>query len=429
MFASAACAPLQESTVDDVAIDDPAIEALPARALTLADVRARARRASPELAFQRRALAITNAEAQAAGVWPDPTITLGVAQPIAAGSDTTGGALGIDWDIADVVTAGSAKKTAALAAEAAQLSYEYAEHSLATDAVVQAVRQSALARASVIAEDARSAAEALAAASLDAQTRGDVTLEDVALRQLAALDAEALASDIAQRLDETRVQLRQLLGAPPGVHIDVLDDVGAVDSYAAAASPLPSPSPSATAGADVAALVARARNRGDLAALRVAYRSQDAALWRAVLAQLPRVGIHAEVGRDTGGFFAVAGDISVSLPIFDGGRGAVAVAQATRDSLRDEYRARMHAARADLEGLVVAAQNVRRQRAELAARLPLLERADLDMQQALARGDVTRFVATELQAAVRAARIHLIELELAERETALAIELAVGGPS
>ncbi len=368
---------------------------------------------NPELAAARAALPVKDAEAERAGLWPDPSITAGVAQPVASTTgETTGAAVGVDWDLGDVVTAGASRKAALLAADAARLALAYEEIVVAGDARVQAARVASLAQQLEVASEARASTQRLLDAALAARATGDVTVEALGIAHVAALDAESRALEISRALDEARALLGQALGLPPGTPVEV--------------SAVASPPPAAGGTARLFAL-ARAQ-RPDLVGLERAYDGQEQALAAAMLGEFPRFTVNVEGARDPGGFFTAGGGASITVPIFNGNRGAVAVERATRDQLRAEYHARLQAVRADIDRLLRARTHAREQRDALAARLPLLEKTDAALDEAVKSGNATLFTRAEVRAALVDARLRALALSEDEVEQWIALQTAVGAP-
>lgn len=130
-----------------------------------------------------------------------------------------------------------------------------------------------------------------------------------------------LATDASQR-EVKQVELNATLGLWPA---EVLSLAG-----------LPRFDPNAVQ--DAAGAVDRlGKIRPDLMALRAGYASQEQALRLAVLSQFPSVGITLSRARDTSNIHTLGFGIDFSLPIFNGSRGRIAMAGATRAELYDTY--------------------------------------------------------------------------------------------
>lgn len=161
-------------------------------------------------------------------------------------------------------------------------------------------------------------------------------------------------------------------------------------------------------------------------ALRAGYASQEARFRGAVLAQFPALNVGITRARDTGGLYTLGFGLNLSLPIFNRNRGNIAIEQATRAKLRDEYQLRLNSARSDV---AVALQN-----------LPLLQdqlartRASVDQLARLARHADAAFTAGNLSATDRVRlktawldkQVEAIQLEEALTEQRIALQTLLG---
>jgi cobalt-zinc-cadmium efflux system outer membrane protein len=415
-----ACATIDESSLASVSLDatpeTPKSGELDlTKPLTLDDVARAVAARNLDLRAERTALSVKDAEAARAGAWPDPNVSIAVVQPVANLStppETTGGSVGVDWDVGAIFVKGAEHAQALQEAEAARLAYRYRESVVAGDARLAAAKVASLTRRRTIAEGARQATQGLADAAAKARDAGDTTIDDVGARQVAALEAESRTQEIEAQLEEARNDLASALAYPPGTNVDV---AGPAASFTAA-------DPDA-----LDRLVARARTtRADLVALERAYDSHEQALRAAVLGMFPRFGINLEGARDPGGFVSLGGGVTLSLPLFDGNRAAVAVELATREELRAEYLARLHQTRADIAKLIAAGKRAKEARRALAERLPKLQEAEAALATAAAAHNVTVVAYVEVQSALRDAQLRDLALAEEEIETRLALETAVG---
>jgi outer membrane protein TolC len=88
--------------------------------------------------------------------------------------------------------------------------------------------------------------------------------------------------------------------------------------------------------------------RSDLGALRSSYEANEASLRFARVAALPLPNLSLSRARDTSDVRTSGAGLSVVLPIWNRGRGEIAIARATRMELQAEYDARVFQARADI---------------------------------------------------------------------------------
>jgi len=94
------------------------------------------------------------------------------------------------------------------------------------------------------------------------------------------------------------------------------------------------------------------RVRPDLLALQAGYNSQEAQLRGAILAQFPSVLASVTKATDTSQVSTRGVSVSITLPLFNGNRGEIAVQRVTREKLHHEYQARLNTTAAQVDELV-----------------------------------------------------------------------------
>ena len=97
-----------------------------------------------------------------------------------------------------------------------------------------------------------------------------------------------------------------------------------------------------------AGLEQRLNQRPDLQALQAGYRSQEEKFRGAVLAQFPALNVGLTRARDTSGLYSVGFGLTLSLPVFNRNRGNIAIEDATRKKLYDEYQNRLNGAYSEI---------------------------------------------------------------------------------
>jgi outer membrane protein TolC len=85
-----------------------------------------------------------------------------------------------------------------------------------------------------------------------------------------------------------------------------------------------------------------AEHRPDLQALQAGYASQDAKVHQAILAQFPALNIGLTRNKDNAGIISDSLGITFTLPIFNRNRGNIAIENATRQRMHDEYQIRVN---------------------------------------------------------------------------------------
>ena len=152
--------------------------------------------------------------------------------------------------------------------------------------------------------------------------------------------------------------------------------------------------------------------RPDLRALREGYRSEEAQMRIAVLSQFPNVAVGITRTRDVSDVHTMGGTVSLTLPIFDGSRGDVAIQHATREQLRAEYQARLDRATADVWKLWDEIQQLRSELDDLDEHLPRLQEGAGNSQRGYVAGDLPAadyFVAMNAVITARLSRLELLQ--------------------
>jgi outer membrane protein TolC len=169
-----------------------------------------------------------------------------------------------------------------------------------------------------------------------------------------------------------------------------------------------------------------AKRRPDLLALEAGYRAQDEKLRAAILAQFPAITVGFVKARDNGNISSNGLSISLSLPLFDGNRGNIAIERATRQQLHDEYSARLLADRNDMQQLLQDLQSDRALHATLAGHAAQLAEARDAAETNYTAGRLDWPTYLAIRASSLAADTALLTLEQDTHATAIALDALVG---
>lgn len=370
--------------------------------------------ANPDLRALRAQQGVADAQVFAAGLLPDPQLSVGfdkVLSPTDQGLSTayTGG-LSLDL-LGALATRGVELQAARAAAQQVRLDIAWQEWTVAGDARLLALRLPRQREAARLARVAADIADAALKRTLTAAARGDLKGDEVEARRIAAADADARALAAERDADATRLDLNRLLGLKPD------EPLAIADPPPLGAWPRP----------DVDALFAAARGaRLDLQALAAGYDSRQAALHRAVLGQYPRLSITLNRARDTSRVHTFGPAVTLDLPLWNRNRGTIATAAADRERLRAEYAARLAQTRAEIAALIAALDRDERARTDLAAQLPQIEHIADRFAAAARRGDLTAPTAESARASAVDKQLVYLALDQACAEQRLALALAVG---
>ena len=382
------------------------------RPLPMGAVAALAVLENPQLRPARDRLGLAQAQAFAAGLLPDPQFSASRALPRhSPGATTTAYSYGLDFDLGSLLTRPAAKAAAREHLRSVNLDMLWQEWQTASRAQVLYVRLSALQarrrlllrELALVRRDLRRSRAAVAQGNLP---RADADAQLLRLQSL----RQRLQADDRSRVS-LAAGLHALLGLAPGVPLRL-----------AGLPEVPSEAPAQAR----AALAQVAHIRPDLLALRAGYASQEQSLREAVLQQFPSISVGLTRARDTSDVNTVGFGVSFSLPLFNGSRGRIAVARATRRELRDAYQLRLDQTQAEVEQALANLRLLRRQQAALHADLPTLQAAAAAARRALADGSYTQPQAQSQELALLDQRLALLDVQQQQAEQAVSLDLLTG---
>ncbi|MET0309990.1 MAG: TolC family protein [Sphingomonas sp.] len=365
--------------------------------------------ANPDLRAARARAGVSDAQAFAARLLPDPTLSLGASKVLSGPDPFADLATGLGFDLAALRTRGVQIVQAKAAARQVRLDLAWSEWQTAGSARIQAVRILSLEDAVALAQATRTNARSLLERNQRAAGRGDIAADPVQVARLAAADAEDKARVAERDLAAARLELTRLLGLPPETDLRLAHE------------------PRRDAALDSARLfdIARA-NRTDIKALQAGYASQEAAVRKAILDQFPTLGLTVNVSRDTSGNFILGPAIDFTLPLWNRNRGGIAVERATREALKAEYEARLFQTRAEIAAAVSGIEVARRQRDAVQRDLPSAQNYAEASRRAAGRGDIALSIAEATEQALRDKQALLAQSEQAITEQMIALELLTG---
>jgi outer membrane protein TolC len=370
---------------------------------------------SPALKLKRDALGVSRAQAFAAGLLPDPQLSLSADFPRHSGGGlTTAYSLGLSEDITALLTRSSRTAVARSQAEQVNLDLLWSEW----QAVAQArllFNQVQNLRAQQKVLDTEQAALAPVGQYIDAALRaGNLTYDSASAGLNAGADVRKRLADNAIALHQADSDLHVLLGLAPTAPLDL---VGA-PYQAGQVAPTPAQLQQA--------LIDLPRRRPDLLALQAGYHSQEAKLRAAVRAQFPALTIGFNTARDTSAVYSNGFNIGITLPLFDRNRGNIAIEQATRQQLRDDYAARVLDTRADMQRLLADLDTLQRQRATLAAHAARLDEARRAAERAWQRNLLDWPTYLAIRGNALGADLDLLAVRQQQATQAIALEALLG---
>lgn len=403
-------------TVPAASMPTPALRAYrfdPADGLDVTEVAMLAVANDPQLKVERDKARVAHAQAYAAGLLPDPQLNYEHDRP-AAGSPpgtTTAYTAGLTFDLGNLITRPARVKSARAGTEEVDLNLLWSEWQAIAEARTLFDRVYFLRIRVARLERERTALAPLQAAITRALHSGDLTYDVAGTGLNAAADADNQLGDARRQLHQAEHDLHDLLGLDAAVPLHLTGAPFAVDPD----------------GGEVRrALADMARRRPDLLALKAGYRAQDEKLRAAILAQFPAITVGFVKARDNGNISSNGLSISLSLPLFDGNRGNIAIERATRQQLHDEYAARLLTDRNDVQRLMGDLQTDRALHATLATHAAQLAeaRGAAETNYAAGRLDWPTYLA--IRADSLTADTALLALQQDTHETAVALDALVG---
>jgi len=367
---------------------------------------------SPALKLKRDELGVARAQAFAAGLLPDPQLSLGEDFPSHSGGGlTTAFNLGLSEDIGALLTRSSRQAAARSQAGQVNLDLLWAEW--------QTVAQARLLFDQVLDLRARQARLASEQAALDqvggyihaALAAGNLTYDSASAGLNAAADVRKQQADNTVALHQADSDLHVLLGLAPTAPLEL---VGAPYRVTPTSAQLQQ------------ALADLPRRRPDLLALQAGYQAQEAKLRGAVLAQFPALTLGVNSARDTSAIYTHGFSLGITLPLFDRNRGNIAIETATRQQLKDDYAARLLAARGDMQRLAADLGTLDAQQVAQAAHAQRLDAARRAAEQAWKSGLLDWPTYLSIRGNALAADMDLLTLKQARSTAAISLTALLG---
>jgi outer membrane protein TolC len=317
----------------------------------------------------------------------------------------------MSYDVGALVAHAAGRRAARAEVQKTDLALLWQEWQVASQARLAFVRLTYGRRLLAVLNDTRTLFAERAARTRQAARRG-LLASDAVLPNLAALqDVDKQIHDLQRQSSQTAHDLNALLGLDAGAALRLQDGPA---------------TPFADDGAVDAALAALPRRRPDLRALEAGFSAQDQRYRAALLAQFPALNVGLTRSRDNSNVYSNSFGITLSLPLLNRNRGNIAIEQATRQKLHDEYAARVQAARGEIRTIVDQQRLDRDQLARVDAALQELEtaveRSDLAARAAL----IDSLAYANARAALLAKQAERIALQQQIAEQRVALQTLLG---
>lgn len=365
---------------------------------------------NPDLKLARDDLGIAQAQAYSAGLLPDPQLAVSSDYPGAAGLERAFN-YGLSMDVMAIVTRNANKRSADATVRKTDLGLLWQEWQVVAQAKQLYTKARYEDAVLLLLAQARDLGATRYERTMHARQAGNVTDDAVSVASASYGDARKQYDDMVRAREQTRHDLNALLGLAPDVELPLVGADTAVTL------------PDAMLDDAVAALPKR---RPDLIALQAGYDAQEQKYRAAILNQFPSLNVGFNRARDTSGIYTTGFQIALSLPIFNRNRGNIAIEQATRRRLGDEYQTRLNAAYADIAHMRADSRLASQQLEQDEAALPALEQAAAHAQHAYAAHDITLGQYTDAQLAALTKRIDAATQRDALAEQRIGLQALLG---
>ena len=385
-----------------------------AKGLSLSDIAVLAVENNPDLKAQRLRMGVAGAELYAAKLFPDPQLSASFDHPTTQPGNINAFGLGLDYDIVSLITRGERVESGQQALAQTSLELLWQEWQVGQQARSLAVRWIGERDRLELLDNMQQLYAARYRRSTESMQRGDLTLETNGTDLTALLDSLSQISQLRQEHNATGHALHLLLGPAPEAPLPL------------AAGGFPESYSKEQVHAQLAELPNR---RPDLLALQAGYRSQEAKVHAAILAQFPSVSIGITRARDTSNVYTSGLGVGLELPLFSGSRGAIAVERATREQLRAEYRTRIDQAAVAADELFELQNIVNGQKQQLEEYLPTLEHVVESAREAYQRGDMDALTFLNMESTWINKRLEQIDLSQLQWENRIALQTILALPA
>jgi len=368
---------------------------------------------NPQLKVARDEAGVAHAQAFSAGLLPDPQLSLTRDFPTNGTSGNTSAFnLGLSYDVNALLTHAAVAGAAQAAARQTDLNLLWQEWQVVGQARLLFTRSLGQQQLLTVLQKERALLFSRYQRTQTALVQGNITLDatNADLAMLQTLDTSI--NDLSRQINNNLHDLNGLLGLAPNVHLRLVGD-----------AQLPSLD-EAKINSDIEKIGER---RPDLLALQAGYESQEQRFRQSVLAQFPALNIGLTRARDTSGLYTQGFGITLSLPIFNRNRGNVAIEQATRQRLHDEYQMRINSAAADIARILEDQKLLEKQLQNVEDGVNVLSHAADNAQVAFDAGNIDMLAYTNLRTVWLAKQAEAITLQQTLLEQRVALLTLIGG--
>jgi outer membrane protein TolC len=369
---------------------------------------------NPDLKIARDEAGIASTQAFAAGLLPDPQLSASADFPTGdvPGSNYTAFSYGLSYDVGALLTRSSVKAAAEAEKRKTDLNLLWQEWQVVARARLLFIRNLEQDRLMAVLRENRQLLAKRYDRSRQALAEGNVTLDAVSADFGALQDMDRQINELQRQVRQNGYALNALLGLAPDVKLHLVGE---------------SRLPELDAKRIEIFLPQLASRRPDLLALKAGYESEDQRLRQAIIAQFPDVTIGLTRARDTSDVATLGFGVTMNLPLFNRNRGNVAIEQATRQRLYDEFQARLNGAVSEIRSILTDQELLERQLSNVREGVADAGRLSERAEAAYRAGNVTEMAYISLRGALLGKRLEEIALEQKILEQRVALQTLIGG--
>lgn len=368
---------------------------------------------NPELKLARDEAGISHAQAFAAGLLPDPQFNL--TKDISNSAGTNGSkafSYGLNFDVGALWTHSAMLSAATAEARKTDLNVLWQEWQLIAQTRLLSIKLIQSRKLlNLLTEHTKLFADRLNLAQSALNKK--LLPNDVVLNHLSMLqDLQKQLHDVERQASQTQYELNALLGLSPKVelHFRIDFSLGDLDEKQVQTS-----------------LQNITSRRPDIMALEAAYQAQDERYRAALLGQFPSLNIGLTHAGDSSGVYSNGVGLTLSLPILNRNRGNIAIEQATRQKLHNEYEQRINIAHSDVEKILFDQHINQKQLQEVQMGVKKLVSAANQASKAFKNRNIDAVFYFNLVASLLAKRIEEINLQQAMLEQRISLQTLIGG--
>ena len=368
---------------------------------------------NPDLKVARDDAGIAHAQAFAAGLLPDPQLSLSTDLSNSSGANGSKAfSYGISFDVGALWLRSALLPAADAEAQKTDLNLLWQEWQVIAQTrllYIKLIQNQKLVM--LLNQHKQLLADRLTRAQ--AGLTKALLVSDAVLSNLSALqDLQKQLHDVERLVSQTRHELNALLGLKPDVNIRLRQDFAL---------------PALQDNQVLSALTNLAHRRADIMALEAAYQAQDQRYRAAVLAQFPSLNVGLTHAGDSSGVYSNGVGLTLSLPILNRNRGNIAIEKTTRQKLYDDYQQRLNIAHSDIHKILADQRIGRLQLQEIQTGLAQLTSAVRQMEIAFQHKNVDTFAYVNVMSALLAKQIEEINLQQMMLEQRVALQTLIGG--